>query len=778
MAETIATGYIQLMPSTKGMKAAIESELKGSVAAPLAAEAKTASAQVSQSLVTAVQRDAAPAMGKAIATSMTASAKTASVGIVTQMKAAVAQFGGTGAVVQGLATQASTATQRLSGLVRGSGALSTATGALKMGLTGVAGLLGGPWGIAIAGGAFAVNAFAQAQQNAADAAQSLFDSLDKSTGKFTAASLTDVTSRIVKDLNRPGDLEALKSIQVTAGQAAAALAQGSDATARYVAHLQDLLRAENGNTQASQTRIAALRGLISTIQNETENTDSATAMFRESATVQQSAAEAARALGLANDSASASMRAQAQAAENSSAKQAIFSLGLDSIANSAANVQTRIDAIPANVRISASAVGLDTITAQANAAFAAMIRLLTLSNSANKIQGGGERHGADVSSASSTAVGQAANQVSAALAAADAAYNRALAAIKSHNASITAKSGGGGGKAGSAAASALSSARQALISQVTDSNFITNLMDADSKGIGRIGSALAKGSAAALSRGRETALTRLVRRDTQSLQVLATQRAAIAKRMQDAQANLDSLVQAKASTTQQLVTSGMGNLVGARSASGVMRVLTRQLATVKAFRTNLGILAKRGLPAPFMQQLLAAGVDGAMTAAALVRASDTDFASITSLTTQLSTASTGLGNDAGRLLYDQGIAAAQGLIKGIASQQSAVESQMIKIAKSMQSAIKKALGIKSPSTVFAALGEQIPAGLGVGIDKGTPGVHRKVASMVPTSSGYTMTSPNPGSAGGGIHAPITITGRDPVEAAHLVANQIAWLAKR
>lgn len=769
MAETIATGYVQILPSAKGMKEALAKELKGSVAGPVAAESKTASDALSKNIATAVERDAAPRVQQAL----TKATGKASLGFASQMKVAIDHFGGGAAVLQGLAQQGAQASTRLRGLVQGSAELGSASGALKAGLMGVTGLLGGPWGVAIAGAGLAINGFVQSQQNAADAVKAVNDTLDQQTGKLTKASLQTIAQSIIKDLDRPGDLQALKGIGVTVGEATAALAQGSDATTAYVAHLQDLVRAEDGNTQASRTRLAALRGLISSIQNQSEVLADNSTLWGQNKATQDAATDAARQAGVATDAVAAAVRAQAAAARDSAVAQTIFQQGMDSIAGAAANVQTRIDAIPSNVRISASAVGLDSIRAQADAAFAAMTRLLTLSNSANRIQGGGERHGADVSSSSNTAVGQAARQVSQALAAADAAYNRALAAIRSHNAGIKgAKTRGGGSKSDPIAA-----AREALAAQVTDTSFISDLLAADSKAIGKLGASLIKGAAAALTGGRETALTALIRKDTAALQSLATRRAAVAKNLADAQSNLASLQSAKASATSSLTQAALGDLTGARSASGVQRVLTRQLQKATTFRANLAILAKRGLPGVFLQQLINAGLDGAYTAAALVRANDNDFAAIQSLTTQLNTQATGLGTDAGAVLYDSGIAAAQGLIKGLQSQESAVEAQMLRIAKAMQAAIKKALGIRSPSQVFAQLGRQIPRGMAVGVRKEAPELNRTVATMVSTRIPQgRVVGATPAMAG---HGPINVYGvQDPATTARLVSDELVWRNRR
>jgi len=62
----------------------------------------------------------------------------------------------------------------------------------------------------------------------------------------------------------------------------------------------------------------------------------------------------------------------------------------------------------------------------------------------------------------------------------------------------------------------------------------------------------------------------------------------------------------------------------------------------------------------------------------------------------------------------------------------------MKIAKAMQKAIKHALGIKSPSAVFAEIGTWIPKGLAKGVDgsarHATQAVHRLAGSVAGAGS--------------------------------------------
>jgi hypothetical protein len=85
------------------------------------------------------------------------------------------------------------------------------------------------------------------------------------------------------------------------------------------------------------------------------------------------------------------------------------------------------------------------------------------------------------------------------------------------------------------------------------------------------------------------------------------------------------------------------------------------------------------------------------------------------LDTQLANAAMGLATDAGRNLYDAGIAAAQGLVDGLQAKQNEIRAAMERIANSMIQAIKSQLGIRSPSRIFAEIGKFSVQGMADGI---------------------------------------------------------------
>jgi hypothetical protein len=90
-------------------------------------------------------------------------------------------------------------------------------------------------------------------------------------------------------------------------------------------------------------------------------------------------------------------------------------------------------------------------------------------------------------------------------------------------------------------------------------------------------------------------------------------------------------------------------------------------------------------------------------------------------------------------LFDSGKKAGQGFLTGLKAQQKNIEKLMLSIARGMQKAIRRALGIKSPSTVMDALGRLTVDGLRGGIlgevsavDRAMTRIAAAVASGVPT----------------------------------------------
>lgn len=178
---------------------------------------------------------------------------------------------------------------------------------------------------------------------------------------------------------------------------------------------------------------------------------------------------------------------------------------------------------------------------------------------------------------------------------------------------------------------------------------------------------------------------------------------------------------------------------GQVSAASILANLTAKMQQAKQFAQQLAALKKKGVRSDLIAQIAQAGVEqGSGAAAALATASASQISQINATQKQLVGAATQAGDTAGTAMYGAGIQAANGLIKGLKSQQKEIEKQMASIGTSMAKAIKKSLGIHSPSKVFAdEVGRWIPAGIMQGMTDGQGSLDRAMAEVVqpPPSSG-------------------------------------------
>jgi hypothetical protein len=129
-------------------------------------------------------------------------------------------------------------------------------------------------------------------------------------------------------------------------------------------------------------------------------------------------------------------------------------------------------------------------------------------------------------------------------------------------------------------------------------------------------------------------------------------------------------------------------------------------------------------------------------AEALANAGKAGINEVNALEKQLASAAGKVGKTASEVMYDNGIHMAEGLVKGLAVQQATIEKQMLKIAKSMTDAIKKALGIHSPSRVMKAIGVWVGKGLSGGLDKSATAVLASMKSLAANVSGYDIEPPS------------------------------------
>lgn len=233
-------------------------------------------------------------------------------------------------------------------------------------------------------------------------------------------------------------------------------------------------------------------------------------------------------------------------------------------------------------------------------------------------------------------------------------------------------------------------------------------------------------------------------REDRTLRALAARRDAITPKIKAAQKALATVQKEWAKevkTVAQGVMQGFSIITTApqegfaMTAADVVNHMTEQYQKAQTFAAELQTLQKKGLSSTLIQQLAQAGVDqGGATAAALAGATKGQIQQINQMQSATQSAANGVGVAVADSMYGAGLKSAEGLVKGLQSQQHKIEQQMMKIAESMQKAIKRALGIRSPSRVFEEIATWIPKGLAKGIDgsahHATNAVNRLAGEMV------------------------------------------------
>ena len=239
--------------------------------------------------------------------------------------------------------------------------------------------------------------------------------------------------------------------------------------------------------------------------------------------------------------------------------------------------------------------------------------------------------------------------------------------------------------------------------------------------------------------GRRARALSTVNTGASKLVKLATQEAAAANRLKATNKKLSDLIKSRDKLAADVkkgvldaanITTVAGD--GMVSADTILTSLQDKLSRAKEFAADLAQLRKKGVRGDLIAQIAQAGVEqGSAAAAALADADKRTIGQINSTQAQLTTAADRAGSVAGNAMYGSGIQAAQGLVKGLKSQEKAIEKQMLKIAKGMQSAIKKALGIRSPSTLMAdEVGRFIPPGVVQGIQRTAPQLDTAMRNLV------------------------------------------------
>ncbi|MGW7085012.1 PspA/IM30 family protein [Streptomyces sp. NPDC054871] len=244
---------------------------------------------------------------------------------------------------------------------------------------------------------------------------------------------------------------------------------------------------------------------------------------------------------------------------------------------------------------------------------------------------------------------------------------------------------------------------------------------------------LAKDIWSAFTGSKDNRLVSYVNRHTKTLLSLASKRDSLAAAMKLAKDFAESTrVGAKKSASL----SGMFEGDEQVSASGINSKLQQRLARMRTFSSYIKTLAKRGLNKTMLREILEMGPEeGYAYASALAGSNSKILKEINTTQFKINDQAESLGRSGADALYDSGKNAGRGFLKGLASQQDAIEKQMLKIAKGMQKALRKALGIRSPATAMIPDGENTARGVGVGVLRGLPFIENAMNTVAGRMTG-------------------------------------------
>ncbi|MFF4244302.1 hypothetical protein ACFYY2_07480 [Streptomyces sp. NPDC001822] len=244
---------------------------------------------------------------------------------------------------------------------------------------------------------------------------------------------------------------------------------------------------------------------------------------------------------------------------------------------------------------------------------------------------------------------------------------------------------------------------------------------------------------AKIPKGASKSLKDRIAKDRTALLTLAAQWEGVGKKLEAARDKLDKIREDAANYRDQIaskvIDTGDVTKIEDSSFEGIQKGLTDAVEKAKKFAAVLARLKELGLNKESFGQIASAGPEAGLNAAeSIANAGKDGVNQINDLQKELEKYATKAGDTASHYLFDAGVKAAEGLVKGLEKQQDAIEKQMLKIADSMVKAIKKALGIHSPSRLFRKLGNFVGKGFGLGVDDERGRVERATNALATSAT--------------------------------------------
>ncbi|MFA7265208.1 MAG: tape measure protein [Candidatus Nanopelagicales bacterium] len=215
--------------------------------------------------------------------------------------------------------------------------------------------------------------------------------------------------------------------------------------------------------------------------------------------------------------------------------------------------------------------------------------------------------------------------------------------------------------------------------------------------------------------------------------------AAIARKVEAHQEKLKELVEGRASLKSQIADSltgelDLGSLVQdgkTLTFEGVSSFVANTANRIRAFAGKISELIRKGIPLGLVQEVAGLGSEkGTAVANALLSGTSQQVADLTNSYAGVSSAASAVGEAIAAKMYDAGIQAQQGLIDGLLNDKG-IKDAAAKLAKGLTKAVRKELGIKSPSRVMRdKIGKFLLPGASAGVDATLPAFRSHIADAL------------------------------------------------
>jgi hypothetical protein len=218
---------------------------------------------------------------------------------------------------------------------------------------------------------------------------------------------------------------------------------------------------------------------------------------------------------------------------------------------------------------------------------------------------------------------------------------------------------------------------------------------------------------------------------------------------------------------------------GAPTSGGMIAAAKAKADKIESLSGKLDKLAAMGLSGSILQEIASMPLDQAIdTADALLKGGQTDVNGLNEQYARIDKWANQAGQNVTEGFYDGGLKAAEGFAQGLEDQKATIEDTIMDIAMAMQDALKKALGIHSPSRVFRMLMRFVGKGSVLGLQDSSREVNRAAADLLNPNNLFGNVSPVVSGQTGGpvagktIHQNITVNTQEIDPRVH--SAQLGW----